>query len=309
MLYDIGNTKAVRHRGRQAFTLIELLVVIAIIAILASILFPVFARARENARRASCQSNEKQLGLGFMQYTQDYDEKFPQTAATCDGLMGWGGSIMPYVKSVQVFKCPSDPTQKRNGWTAYSVVSYAANNDINAPVYGGGWNNSYSTGAGTLAGLNAPARTVLLHEAMLSIADLSGPELNPPNVNDYYSPGSWGRPTTPSLVGRGGHQAGWYATGFMGGRGGTLAANSNQTDATGADDGGAGLFQYATGRHLDGSNFLMADGHVKWLKGDAVSTGYGAINSSDAQDDLIQGHAEGTEYSGAGAHAVTFSAR
>src|SRR5687767_6194063 len=62
---------------KSGFTLIELLVVIAIIAILAAILFPVFARARENARRASCQSNLKQVGLGFVQYTQDYDERYP----------------------------------------------------------------------------------------------------------------------------------------------------------------------------------------------------------------------------------------
>src|SRR4028118_1774787 len=63
--------------SRSGFTLIELLVVIAIIGILASILFPVFARARENARRSSCQSNLKQIGLGILQYTQDYDEKLP----------------------------------------------------------------------------------------------------------------------------------------------------------------------------------------------------------------------------------------
>src|SRR5471030_86040 len=69
--------KATPECGRRGFTLIELLVVIAIIAILASILFPVFARARENARRASCMSNLKQLGLGYLQYAQDYDESFP----------------------------------------------------------------------------------------------------------------------------------------------------------------------------------------------------------------------------------------
>src|SRR5689334_5202516 len=69
-----------RQAAKPGFTLIELLVVIAIIAILAAILFPVFARARENARRASCQSNLKQIGLGIMMYTQDYDETFPRSA-------------------------------------------------------------------------------------------------------------------------------------------------------------------------------------------------------------------------------------
>src|SRR4028119_916482 len=102
---------------RLGFTLIELLVVIAIIAILAAILFPVFARARANARKASCLSNEKQVGLGILQYTQDYDETYPTgmtegispEGATVRGT-GWAGQIYPYVKSAQVFVCPDDQT-------------------------------------------------------------------------------------------------------------------------------------------------------------------------------------------------------
>ncbi len=88
---------------KTAFTLIELLVVIAIIAILAAILFPVFARARENARRSSCTSNQKQIGLGILQYLQDYDENFPLatiglTGATGTGTpVGWADSIQPYL--------------------------------------------------------------------------------------------------------------------------------------------------------------------------------------------------------------------
>jgi prepilin-type N-terminal cleavage/methylation domain-containing protein/prepilin-type processing-associated H-X9-DG protein len=141
------DTRGIEHApvksARRGFTLIELLVVIAIIAILAAILFPVFARARENARRASCLSNLKQIGLGLMQYTQDYDERFPprimgtwyslptyvnmtgQTSmpgaalTTCDvtclsGHQGhwgtWMDIIQPYVKSAQIFVCPSAPT-------------------------------------------------------------------------------------------------------------------------------------------------------------------------------------------------------
>jgi len=131
------NSKPKSHRF--GFTLIELLVVIAIIAILAAILFPVFARARENARRTSCLSNLKQIGLGFVQYTQDYDEKYPMAwhktvytdrddvgyAAADPGTPGatyainpgfdgssrylknWMDFIFPYVKSVQIFDCPS----------------------------------------------------------------------------------------------------------------------------------------------------------------------------------------------------------
>src|SRR4028118_1729019 len=100
-----------RTRRTEGFTLIELLVVIAIIAILASILFPVFARARENARRASCQSNLKQIGLGFAQYTQDYDERYPRVGgknAFNYYSPSWRVAIYPYVKSTQLFSCPSN---------------------------------------------------------------------------------------------------------------------------------------------------------------------------------------------------------
>src|ERR1051325_2216303 len=99
-------TKRPVHRAdtRRAFTLIELLVVIAIIALLAAILFPVFSRARENARKSSCLNNLKQIGIGIAQYTQDYDELYP--SQWMGGAWSWGYSIYPYVKSTQVFRCP-----------------------------------------------------------------------------------------------------------------------------------------------------------------------------------------------------------
>ena len=122
---------------KRGFTLIELLVVIAIIAILAAILFPVFARARENARRASCLSNLKQIGLGMMQYTQDYDEKY--TLQDIDGQtlgtpLGTGISVadilQPYIKSEQVWKCPSS---SKIGSGA-GRISYHANGCLIGPA-------------------------------------------------------------------------------------------------------------------------------------------------------------------------------
>src|SRR5712671_3082141 len=100
---------------KSAFTLIELLVVIAIIAILAAILFPVFAQARERARMTACLSNMKQIGLGLMMYTQDYDETYPYIRFHgSDAIKGhntyvWRNAIRPYLKSIDVMACPSNP--------------------------------------------------------------------------------------------------------------------------------------------------------------------------------------------------------
>ena len=132
-----SGSKTVTHHGsRSAFTLIELLVVIAIIALLAAILFPVFARARENARRSSCQSNLKQIGIGVMQYVQDNDERYPMlwSYATVGSQANvfWTNSLQPYMKSVQVFTCPSQPKTGQtlltaDGWTAKDNANYIMN--------------------------------------------------------------------------------------------------------------------------------------------------------------------------------------
>ena len=120
------------HHRQNAFTLIELLVVIAIIAILAAILFPVFVRARENARRSSCQSNLKQIGLGIMQYTQDYDERLPawsygpSTTSNSTTSYKWIDAVFTYVKSEQLFTCPSDGAAN-NRYVYYRNLTAASN--------------------------------------------------------------------------------------------------------------------------------------------------------------------------------------
>jgi prepilin-type processing-associated H-X9-DG protein len=129
------------------------LVVIAIISILAAILFPVFARARENARRASCQSNLKQIALGVFMYAQDYDEKFPKDAVNDTGPYtdsnpyGWADAMQPYLKSTQIFQCPSE--------------TGGPSSDPTTQYYSDYWINYNATNQSD-ASFDAPAVTILL---------------------------------------------------------------------------------------------------------------------------------------------------
>ena len=141
MISNLRKSRKTSQTKVSAFTLIELLVVIAIIAILAAILFPVFARARENARRASCSSNLKQIGLGLIQYSQDYDEKF---MTDWDGVHGYKQTLQPYLKSAQIWQCPSNPNNATPHMAADPAaglpliyVSYAANPRLVVPGFGG----------------------------------------------------------------------------------------------------------------------------------------------------------------------------
>ena len=124
-------------KTHQAFTLIEILVVIAVLALLAALLFPVFGRVRESARKSSCQSNLRQLGASFLQYVRDFDDKLPHSAQSVDQVAGgWvpgggnapyvfpahveQGALYPYVKNVQIYVCPSD-TQGKDKALSYSM--------------------------------------------------------------------------------------------------------------------------------------------------------------------------------------------
>lgn len=155
----------------RGFTLIELLVVIAIIAILAAILFPVFAKAREKARQISCLSNTKQIGLGIMQYTQDNDEKLPwrQNNGMGDPTGDWEDVIYPYVKSAGVYSCPSNPSNQQTSysWSATIPImaSYAVNRGARQPFPDSG------QGTVTLAQLVAPASTIAIVESTYRYAD------------------------------------------------------------------------------------------------------------------------------------------
>lgn len=155
---------------RTAFTLIELLVVIAIIAILAAILFPAFARARENARRASCLSNTKQIGLAVLQYSQDYDEKLPPGYSGNSAQPLWWYEILtPYLKSTQIYYCPSDSNSNSTATLSVVNVSY-------------GWNfqpltqqactpSGWGCGGVSLARIQNTAETILLGDRSNAGAD------------------------------------------------------------------------------------------------------------------------------------------
>ncbi len=142
------------YRDRKGFTLIELLVVIAIIAILAAILFPVFARAREKARMASCSSNLKQIALGFLMYVQDYDERTPP-GGNWSGALYWQLRIYPYLKNVQIFTCPSESRGKfaYHGQTLY--YGYANHTHRNERI----------------ALMQYPAETVMTHDGVHPAVD------------------------------------------------------------------------------------------------------------------------------------------
>jgi prepilin-type N-terminal cleavage/methylation domain-containing protein/prepilin-type processing-associated H-X9-DG protein len=163
--------------GRRGFTLIELLVVIAIIAILAAILFPVFARAREKARQTSCLSNAKQIILAVMQYTQDYDECFPFYTNTYNPSTNrvWWQVIRPYIMNDQVLRCPSFPNV---------TVGY-------------GWNIDY-IGYGSSAGVRLPPTSLAdmrYPSTTLVFADKGG------STPGYYRPARWtgSSPADPQL--------------------------------------------------------------------------------------------------------------
>lgn len=239
------------QRPARGFTLIELLVVIAIIAILAAILFPVFGRARENARRSSCQSNLKQTALGIAQYTQDYDENLPLSVVftTNNVPRGWSDAIRSYTESGTnastqlsplLYQCPSDETAPGNnfsGGNAYTDYWY------NATL---SWNGD-TTAAG--ARYNASVNQSALLQPTLTILIGDGNGSSGASTGRYRANGC-------NLDGG----ATLTLPGF-----GTPVCSANIVSTFGLANG--------QNKHLEGQNFAFADGHVKWYKFVVSSSG------------------------------------
>jgi prepilin-type N-terminal cleavage/methylation domain-containing protein/prepilin-type processing-associated H-X9-DG protein len=280
--------------SRRAFTLIELLVVIAIIAILAAILFPVFAQARDKARQISCTSNEKQLGLAFIQYVQDYDETWPATslspasavpnATAPSGTAGaqanqygavWSSEIYAYTKSTGLYKCPDDSTGTDVvGNVDYVPVSYFVNSNF----------NSDNTPA-TIALMGAPASTVLLGECtgVVTNPTLDGAaNLTADAFTDAAGDGF-------DLIYSGGNTGAAYATGTLGnGIAGQTGVAGDQAQ-----------------HNKTGANYLFGDGHAKFLRPTQISPGVNAAAPTNVGG-FTAGAAAGT--SGLGVSYVgTFS--
>jgi len=263
----------------RAFTLIELLVVIAIIAILAAILFPVFAQAREQARKTQCLSNAKQIGLASMMYAQDYDETLPETGwvGPCSAPQSqgcrvdtsgsdpyWSGvfafplAIMPYQKNYQILVCPSDPD--KGGFNKYGSYCYEAQ------LLAAGVPRAYSGIRGVVNGMRdvlplSYAGNYLLAggyyvswdsydcRKMLPMASIQFP------AQTFYVTDVGSR-----IESNGNAFAGWYI-------------------APGYDNSAPNRRWPKGQRHQNGRNWIFADGHAKYYRDPALTNPDGSRKS------------------------------
>lgn len=262
-----------RKQSKSGFTLIELLVVIAIIALLAAILFPVFAKAREKARQTACLNDVKQMGLAVMQYVQDYDEALPSDtgnapykdidakSATPNYIyyVHWEQQLYPYAKSWQIYLCPSDPSP-------YQPATFSGS--FRPPTQSSYGINSYllqiyKTGF-PQAKLDAPASTYLISEtaSTLQWASYAGScntisRLNSVRFANALSAdkacGSLNIPDPSKFVGQ----------------------------------------EDARTRHTGGENFVYCDGHAKWSRWQNIKDEFGCWNPSLSAGQAVNGSCKG----------------
>lgn len=257
---------------KRAFTLIELLVVIAIISILAAILFPVFANARETARKASCTSGLKQIGNGISMYMQDYDEKFPWStspnwpndAYVCNALGqlmrfrgsagGWVGNLLlPYTKNSDIYQCASS---KERG----TIVNVSTPGDFRTPCQGveyvrTSYAYNYRTlGTKSLSEIERTSDVMAMWDGVTAWADCN-----------YMDPvcGIWARRDIPI---------------FMVRQGQLLVAGQTQPDPNEIITGKRGS------PHNEQTNFLFLDGHVKTQRWDRLN--WGQLNTNIPKEDV-----------------------
>ena len=284
---------------KSAFTLIELLVVIAIIAILAAILFPVFGRARENARRASCQSNLKQIGLGFQQYAQDYDGWTSGSGVfvSSSAYHSWPSTLFPYVKSDQLFSCPSGEEAKTSkaimGPTSTRTYCGLAETDGSGP----GGTTAFPT-----TGLLQPMKGKLSYG--MNLIQSTSWETDGFDSASSTAPGSNGfksgflNPNATASIGLFEPQVA-DPTGTIrifdswSGFGGQTACTPLAATSIRAISGEERTDRYKTDapskvadRHFDGFNALYGDGHVKFRKWGSTAASEWSIQDDDAEGKL-----------------------
>ena len=252
---------------RTGFTLIELLVVIAIIAILAAILFPVFAKAREKARGTSCMSNMKQLGLAIVQYAQDYDgNAITYNAGAPPGVPGFmqysSAQLYPYLKNIQVYRCPSDP----NGWSVVWPRRGTGQPDEGGRSYYP--NTEYmGSGPGTAAcicpsGSSTPVlATSFVTGGVVATKPVTDSELE--SAAELIAISEKHNFTTDATNDWPINIANWRVCGASP----MPTSRLTQDGAAGSTPAAGGL---CSPRHNCGSNHLFADGHAKWYKLDQM---------------------------------------
>lgn len=256
------------QRYRRGFTLIELLVVIAIIAILAAILFPVFAQAREKARQTTCLSNQKQIGLGVLMYAQDYDEMFPLGSyllGTMTAAVSWQDLCEPYIKA-GASATGANVVGRANAtlWICPSIGTAAQN----LPMAAGDPQPFALSGVANVGSFYSRAFSYMNNSNLMPTNHRSAPTLG------WFPMGVQGLPSVESPAQRVLVCEGMGYVGNTGGDDWTTQCTNIETgfpSIAGRLIGRPDNYCGARYRHSGGSVYTFADGHAKWFKGPSTS--------------------------------------